>query len=144
MKTGSAGLTLLKGFEKCCLAAYLDGGGVWTQGWGHTGAGVDPCREWTQDEADSWLAKDLTEAETEINHVVAAPLNQNQFDALVCFVYNIGGGQFEKSTLLKYLNLQKYALANSEFLKWNHDNGIVSLGLTRRRQAERNLFLTPA
>lgn len=144
MKMGSAGLALLKGFEKCSLAAYLDSGGVWTQGWGHTGPDVDQCRLWTQDEADDHLAQDLRGPEATVNGYVTAPINQNQFDALVDFAYNVGTHALQGSTLLKYLNLQKYQLADSEFLKWNHDNGQIKLGLTRRRQAERALFLTPA
>lgn len=143
MKTGPAGLALLKGFEKCSLAAYLDGNNVWTQGWGHTGPDVDQCRLWTQDEADAHLATDLAHAEGAINQYVKAPLNQNQFDALVCLTYNIGTAAFHGSTLLKYLNLQKFQLADSEFLKWNHDAGKIVMGLVRRRQAERALFLSP-
>lgn len=144
MKMGSGGLALLKQFEGCDLTPYLDTGNVWTAGYGHTGSDIDQCKVYTQADADAWLAQDLHEAEACVNDYVTAPINQNQFDSLTDFVYNIGTHAFQGSTLLKYLNLQKYQLADSEFLKWNHDNGQIKLGLTRRRQAERALFLTPA
>lgn len=140
MRIGTPGLQLLESFEKCRLEAYQDGGGVWTIGWGHT-RGVKAGDTCNQAQADSWLMSDLTEAETAIDAAVKYPLNQNQFDALVCLVYNIGVEAFQKSTLLKYLNLNKMQMADSEFLKWNHDNGVVVLGLVRRRRAERALFL---
>lgn len=144
VKTGPNGIALLKQFEGCQLAPYLDTGGVWTVGYGHTGSDIDQCTVATQDQADAWLAQDLQRAEACVNGYVTAPINQNQFDALVDFAYNVGTHALQGSTLLKYLNLQKYQLADSEFLKWNHDNGQIKLGLTRRRQAERALFLTPA
>lgn len=146
MKIGPAGLRLLESFEKCRLVAYLDGGGVPTIGWGHT-RGVTLGETCTQAQADSWLLGDLTEAEDCISDKVTATLAQNQFDAVASLVYNIGGEQFAKSTLLKYLNQNKMQMAASEFLRWNHDNGVVVLGLVRRRKAERDLFVgqcTPA
>jgi lysozyme len=74
---------------------------------------------------------------------VKAPINQNQFDALVSFVYNVGAGNFAKSTLLKKLNKADYQGAGDEFLRWNRGGGKVLNGLIRRRDAERSLFLTP-
>lgn len=146
MKIGPAGLQLLESFEKCRLTSYRDGGGVPTIGWGHT-KGVVLGETCTQAQADSWLMSDLTEAEDCIIEKVGVPLAQNQFDALASLVYNIGGGHFATSTLLKYLNQNKMQMAASEFLRWNHDNGVVVLGLVRRRKAERDLFVgqcTPA
>lgn len=141
VRTQAPGLQLLESFEKCRLTAYLDGGGVPTIGWGHTQAVKmgDTC---SQAQADSWLLGDLTDAENAINSLVTVVLRQDQFDALACFVYNVGATQFAESHLLKYLNQNKPQLAASEFLRWNKDNGVVVLGLVRRRKAERDLFLS--
>lgn len=138
---GQLGLALLKSFEQCRLTAYLDGGGVPTIGWGHT-RGVNAGDTCTQAQADQWLVEDLVPAQGAVNHYVTAPINQNQFDALVCLAFNIGSGNFTSSTLLKYLNLQKYSLADSEFLKWNKVHGVIIAGLVRRRRAERELFMS--
>jgi len=143
MNMGPGGIALLKGFESCRLTAYQDGGGVWTIGWGQTGPAIVEGSTCTQDQADEWLAQGLQAISAAVTGYVTAPVNQNQFDALVDFAYNLGTDTFKGSTLLKYLNLQKYQLADSEFLKWNHIGGVISAGLTRRRQAERALFLSP-
>ena len=96
-----------------------------------------------QQEADDLLAVDLHHAETAIYKTVQAKLTQNQFDALVSLVYNIGGGAFSKSTVLRLLNLEDYEGAALAFLMWDKTNGEVNLGLQNRRQAEKLLFLTP-
>ena len=75
-----------------------------------------------------------------INKVVKVPLNQNQFDALVSFAYNIGNGNFNSSTLLRWLNQGNYKEASMQLLRWNKSKGIVLNGLTKRRKAEKALF----
>lgn len=144
MNIGTAGITLLQGFETLRLKAYKATPieRYFTIGWGHCGPDVKPDDAWTQDHADAQLVADLATAEGAVNRAVTAPLTQNQFDALVCLAFNIGVGAFEGSTLVKYLNLHKYQMADSEFLRWNKQAGVILIGLVRRRKAERALFLT--
>jgi GH24 family phage-related lysozyme (muramidase) len=84
---------------------------------------------------------DLHEAEEAVDRLVTAPLNQNEFDALVSFTFNLGEGNLKKSTLLKYLNQMRYEDAANEFPRWNRAGGQILPGLTRRREAEKRLFL---
>lgn len=96
----------------------------------------------TEVEAMELLRETLVNFEKCINKNVKVPLNQNQFDSLVSFVYNVGCGNFEKSTLLKKLNEEDYIGASDEFVRWNKANGVPLRGLTARRLAERDLFLS--
>src|SRR5208282_6189833 len=99
----------------------------------------------TQQDADRFLLGDLSVAETEVNKANDVNLNQNQFDALVSFCYNIGTTAYRDSTLLKDVNEQKYLDAADEFVKWVTDgDGHVIEGLVSRRRAERALFVAPA
>lgn len=143
-KTGQAGKALIKEFEGYRATAYICPAGVVTIGYGTTqilGKPVLLGMQITTDEADRFLEEDLKKFETSINKNVLVELTQNQFDALVAFVYNVGIGNFTKSTLLKKLNAGKISEAANEFLKWNKANKKVLAGLTRRRTAERELFL---
>ena len=139
----AAGLDLLKSFESCRLTAYLDGAGVVTLGWGHTGPDVSILDTCTQEQADAWLVEDVAHTETELGHMLIAPVTSNPFAALVCLGYNIGVGALHQSTLLKFVNDGDAAQAVEQFLRWDHIAGAESAGLLRRRQAERDLFLTP-
>lgn len=149
MKVSEKGRAFIQSFEKCRLTAYRDGGGVWTVGWGHTGPEVRPGFVVTQDQADLLFEDDLQYFECGVEDLVKVPISQDQFDALVSFAYNVGLDQDEDtraeglgdSTLLKYLNRGEYRNAAAEFLKWDHDNGKRVAGLTRRRIAERDMFL---
>jgi lysozyme len=134
------GLALIKEFEGCRLEAYQDSVGVWTIGYGHT-RGVTEGMTCTQEQADKWLDKDVCGAESAVMFWVEVALSSLQFDALVSFVYNLGPTKFRGSTLLQRLNERKYVHAADEFLRWNKAGGKVVAGLTRRRQAERELFL---
>ena len=87
------------------------------------------------------LETDLRESEISVSNLVRVGLNQNQFDALVSFTFNLGGGALRKSTLLRRLNASDFAGASKEFPKWNHIKGKESQGLTNRRLAEQKLFL---
>jgi len=140
LKTGEAGINLIKSHESLSLKAYLCPAGKLTIGWGHT-AGVQPNEAINEEEAETFLRADLASSEQVVNRVVNVPLTQNQFDALSSFCFNVGNGNFETSTLLKLLNEGKYADAAEQFLVWNHSNGHVLDGLTKRREAERELFL---
>lgn len=142
MQINSAGLSIIRRFEGLRLDAYADGGGVWTIGFGHT-RGVVRDDKTTSAGADIFLSHDLKDAEGAVNQLVFCELNPNQFSALVCLVFNIGEPQFATSTLLKLLNDGDTDGAAGEFHRWNHDNGKVESGLTRRRQAEEELFRRP-
>lgn len=141
MRLGAAGLTLLKEFEQCRLTAYQDERGVWTIGWGHTGLEVRQGLVWTQAQADAQFAIDIRErGELPVLRATDVPLTQNQFDALVCFTYNVGSDNARHSTLIAFVNARKWVQAADEFPRWNHTGGHISAGLTRRRAAERALF----
>lgn len=134
MKTSSKGINLIKSFEGCKLASYKCPAGVWTIGYGHT-SGVISGMKITQEQADYFLKQDLERYEGYVNNK-NLNLNQNQFDALVSFTYNCGNGNL--STLIKNRTLNQIADA---LLFYNKSNGKVLAGLTRRREAERKLFL---
>ena len=148
MQISENGLAMIRHWEGCRLAAYADGAGVWTIGFGTTrydgGAPVAAGDTCTQDEASSWLAGDAVSiAQEPVNKLVAVALTQNQFDALCDFTYNLGQGNLSESTLLRKLNAGDYAGAQAEFPRWNKVAGSPSQGLTNRRNAEANLFGTP-
>lgn len=132
---------VVREFEGLRLEAYLDTGGVWTIGYGHTGEEVRRGLTIDLAQAETWLTEDLREAEGYVSKLVKVGLTQNQFDALVSFVYNIGGTAFGYSTLLRKLNAGDYEGAANQLLRWNKDNGKVIRGLTNRRKRERELFL---
>lgn len=141
MRTGLAGISLIKSFETCKLEAYPDPRGVWTVGWGHTGPEVVQGLVWTQDQADAQLAVDLHWAEAGVTRTVDIAITQNEFDALVSFTFNVGVGSEAHSTLVRYLNAHNIFMAADQFLVWDKVNGVENAGLLRRRQAERQLFL---
>ncbi len=134
------GLHLLKSFEGLRLKAYLDAVGVWTIGYGTT-RGVRPGMQITEAEAEAFLRNDLRIFEQAVLSNVQAPLNSDQFSALVSFTYNVGAGALASSTLRRVLNQKDYQTAANEFLRWNKGGGRELAGLTRRRRAERALFL---
>jgi len=136
------GLSLTEQFEGCELTAYQDQVGVWTIGYGHTGADVTPGLTITQDQAQALLAQDVTSAAACVNSVVTVALTQDEFDALVDFVFNLGAGAFTGSTLLRDLNAGDFTATAAQFDLWDHAGGAVVAGLLRRRQAEEALFNT--
>jgi lysozyme len=129
------GLSLTEGFEGCKLTAYLDSKGVPTIGYGHT-AGVHLGMTCTPAQAESWLQQDIAWAADRVNADVLVPLTQNEFDALIDWVFNCGVGNFEHSTLLKLINKDDLTSAANEFAKWDEAGGVVIAGLLRRRMAE--------
>ena len=136
---GEKGLELIKSFEGLRLRAYLCPAKVWTIGYGHTGD-VRGGQVITQSQADDLLKQDLRRFEIAVRKLVKVPLTQNQFDALVSFAYNVGEAALSRSTLLRKLNAGDLAGTKLEFAKWNKGGGKVLAGLTRRRDAEANLF----
>lgn len=133
------GLALVKEFEGCELEAYLCPAGVWTIGYGHTFA-VEMGQVISETEAEALLREDLKQAEEAVDRLVTVPINENQFSALVSFVFNLGAGAFTNSTLLKKINAEEFDAAD-QLLRWNKAGDEELPGLTRRRHAERALFL---
>ncbi|MGL6025207.1 MAG: lysozyme [Cetobacterium sp.] len=140
MDMSQNGYKLIKKYEGLKLKAYLCPAKVWTIGYGTT-KGVKEGMIITEKEADSLLEKDVKFFQSKVKNLVKVGLNQNQFDALISFAYNVGHGALEKSTLLKKLNASNYVGASSEFLKWTKANGKTLVGLQRRRAEEMDLFL---
>lgn len=144
MNTSKAGLDLIKQFEGCRLKAYKCPADVWTIGYGHTSAAGSPKvtsgMTITQAQANKILAQDLGQYENAINDSAKVDLTQDQFDALVSFVYNVGIGAFQKSTLLKKLNAGQYDAVPAELMKWTKAGGKELPGLVRRRRAEAALW----
>ena len=139
MKISKNGLDLIKHFEGCELEAYKCPAGVWTIGYGHIKTAVEGMTI-TQHQADEMLIEEMNEYEGYINNSVRVDLTQNQFDAMVSWVYNLGSGNLNASTLLKVLNSGDYVGVPEQLLRWNKAGGRVLEGLTRRRQAEADLF----
>ena len=140
MKTSAEGLSLIKKFEGCELYAYQCSAGVWTIGYGHT-KDVEPGMQITKEDAEEMLVEELHEYESYINDFVTAPLSQNQFDALVSWVYNLGPANLKASTMLKVLNAGEYEDVPAQMKRWNKAGGKRLEGLIRRREAESLLFL---
>lgn len=141
MTTSKKGITMIKFFEGFRNKAYYDAVGVLTIGYGTT-AGVTKNMVITESQGEMMLQADVKKFEAAVMRNVKVALNQDQFDALVCFVYNLGEGNFKSSTLLKLLNQGRYDLVPDQFMRWNKAGGKVLNGLTKRRQAEATLFAT--
>jgi lysozyme len=136
----ASGLSLTEQFEGCRLTAYQDQVGVWTIGYGHTGLDVKPGLTITRDQAQILLTRDIECAATCVNTAVTVALTQQEFDALVDFVFNLGAGAFKGSTMLRCLNAGDFSGAADQFERWARAGGVVVAGLLRRRQAEEALF----
>jgi len=139
MKISSNGIELIKVFEGLELEAYKCAAGVWTIGYGHI-KGVHEGMNITEDTANKMLMEELVEYENYIDQAVTVPLAQCQYDAMVSWVYNLGNGNLTSSTLLKVLNSGDYDGVPAQMMRWNKAGGKVLEGLTRRRQAEADLF----
>lgn len=137
---GKDGLALTQSFEGCKLTAYQDVVGIWTIGYGHTGRDVYKGLTITQNQATALLLKDVQTSADCVNRLVGVPLQQDEFDALVDFVFNVGTGNFSTSTLLKLLNAGDFEGAAGQFERWDKAGGVVVAGLLRRRKAEEALF----
>ena len=147
MRTSENGVELIKRFEGLELEAYQDIAGIWTIGYGHTGPDVEPGMKISERDAEELLRRDLKPREQAVASAAKVPLNQNEFDALVSFVYNVGAAALRSSTALKRLNRGDRFGAAEALTWWNKATvgGVLRevLGLTRRRAMERALFLTP-
>jgi lysozyme len=137
------GIALIIRFEGLELKAYPDpgtGGEPITLGCGHTG-GIKLGDTCTEAEAMQWLREDCAEAEACIDSCVEPELTQNQRDALISLIYNIGCGNFKGSTMLRLLNAGNLNAAAGQFKRWNHAGHKEMPGLTKRRKAEADLFM---
>jgi lysozyme len=139
MKTSAEGVALIKKFEGCKLDSYLCSGDVWTFGYGHT-RGVKEGSSCTQEQAEEMLVEDLFEFEKYVHKFVNVSLDQNQFDALVSWTFNLGPTNLKESTLLKKINVQDFSAVPTEIKRWNRAGGEVVQGLVRRREAEALLW----
>tara|TARA_R100001198_G_C5196061_1_gene186891 strand:+ start:17 stop:517 length:501 start_codon:yes stop_codon:yes gene_type:complete len=139
MNISQEGIALIKKFEGCELEAYKCAAGVWTIGYGST-KGVKEGDTIKQEDADKLLTEEMSEYESYINDMVEADLKQNEFDALVSWVYNLGPSNLSSSTLLQRLNNKDWDDIPNQIKRWNKAGGVVKQGLIRRREAEALLF----
>ena len=139
LKTSQEGISLIKSFEGCELTAYRCSADVPTIGYGHT-VGVSDGDTCTQEEAETMLAEDLVEFEDYVKNYVESELQQNEFDALVAWTYNLGPANLKESTMLKELNSGNFEEVPRQMKRWNRAGGEVLDGLIRRREAESRLF----
>ena len=145
MNYSKNGLHLTENFEGLRLIAYPDpatNGDPWTIGYGHTGAEVHKGMTITQEQAEELLMQDVKKAAATVNAKVTTDITQEEFDALVDFVFNVGAGNFNASTLLKKVNSGDIQGAANEFLKWDMAAGKHMAGLLKRRHAEAEEFLS--
>lgn len=148
MKISENGLAMIESFEGCLLKASNKLDGVWTIGYGQTGSyygqKVRKGMTTTKALAHAWLRDhSIKTYENAVMKAVKVPINQNQFDALVSFAYNVGVGAMAGSTAVRKLNQGDYTGAADALTMWTQCNGKVLPGLVRRRKEERALFLTP-
>lgn len=150
-KTIAEGVALIKQWEGLYLTAYhgaADRPGLLTIGHGHTSAAGPPKvyagQKITEQQAETILKSDLSKVEDAVERLVKVPLNDHQFATLVSFVFNVGEGNFRKSTLLKKLNAKDYDAVPSELMKWTMANGKRVQGLANRRAAEAGLWVKGA
>ena len=132
---------LIKKSEGLRLEAYKDVGGLLTIGYGHLLLKTEPFRRITQLEANALLEKDIEKADAVIQRYVKVPLKDTQRAAILSLIFNIGGGNFVKSTLLKKLNAGDYAAAAENFDKWVYVQSKIIPGLVKRRKEEKQIFL---
>jgi len=154
MKMSENGLELLKEWEGFKLRMYKDSAGLPTIGVGHLitkseqasgqitieGVAVAYANGLTDQQVLDLLSQDVKPAEQAVTNGVKVALNQNQFDALVSFTFNVGNGAFNGSTLLKVLNQGNYSQVPDQLRRWNKAGGQVVQGLVNRRQNEINLW----
>lgn len=144
MKISENGVDLITEFEGYVGSAYIDPVGIWTIGFGSTYIFGRPVRRGDvvdEDQALAALVDDVKKFLAQVEDFIQVVIGQNQIDAVACFIYNIGPEAFKRSTLLKLMNEGDMRGAAKQFLRWNRAGNKVMAGLTRRRQAEMELFL---
>lgn len=144
----AAGLDLIRQFESLKLESYRCPAGIWTIGYGHTGPDVKPGQRVSAAQAEALLARDVARFAADVERLLTAPACDNQFGAMVSLAFNIGSGNFARSSVLRLHNAGNEAGAAAAFALWNKATGSDGVkrelkGLTRRRAAEAALYLTP-
>lgn len=144
MKASQKGVDLIKSFEGLRLTSYLDSVQVWTIGYGSTmyenGSKIKIGDIINQAAAERLLMWEVNNKSVPIENLI---VNQNQFDALVCFAYNLGVGALLKSTLLKKVKANPNDVTiRDEFMKWVNAGGKPLAGLVKRRKKEAELYFT--
>ena len=146
MNVDARGIILIKSFEGLRLKAYPDpgtGGDPWTIGYGHTGSDVYPGLKITEVQAEALLRKDLARFERGVDRLIeGAFTSQAQFNAMVSLAYNIGLGGFQRSSVLRHHRAGNKLRAAASFLLWVKAAGRTMKGLVRRRNAERQMYLS--
>jgi lysozyme len=142
-----AGLDLIKSFEGCNLKAYQDVAGIWTIGYGHI-RGVQEGMGITQEQATEFLQQDMSDTEAfVVSATSSVPTTNNQYAAMVSLCFNIGAGNFQTSSVLRFHLAKNNNSAANSFLLWDkaHVDGqlVVVKGLLNRREKEKELYLLP-
>ncbi len=144
MKINQAGLRLIKKYEGFRSIAYRDAVGVWTIGYGHTSMAGSPHvskgLKITRQQGEQMLATDIEKFSHQIRPLIKVKLTDNQFSALVSFAYNVGVGNFKRSSVLRAVNARRFDRVPSRLSLWVKAGGKTLKGLVRRRASEGNLF----
>lgn len=142
-KVISLAAEFIEPFEGVRLRSYKDSGGVWTIGIGAVGPGIKEGTVWTERQVIERFKEDLDERYEQMIRLLSdSPTTDNQGAAMLSLLFNIGSGNFKSSTVLREHRLKKYDRAANAFLMWNKAGGVVIGGLVRRRQAEKQLYLS--
>lgn len=139
------GIDLIKRFEGFSRAVYFCPAGYPTIGYGHVVKdGEDFSNGIMEGEAEELLRQDAVIAERAVLRLINVPLTDGQFDALVSFTYNLGGGALQRSTLRRKINCEEHAEVPEQFMRWVWAGGRKLKGLVRRREAESRLYINPS
>lgn len=147
VECNAEGIALIKEFEGLRLEAYRCPAMKWTIGYGHTGSNIKEGSTITETIANRLLRSDIDNIHIKLKSMIKTPLNENQWSAIVCLVFNVGIYAFQKSRLLKCINANQPNCVREEWIAWCHykefwsGKMIESDGLKRRRKAEYELFI---
>lgn len=141
MRISDRGLALIKQYEGFSATAYTCPAGYLTIGYGHIVKAGEP-RQITEVQAEQFLRHDVTVAEQAVKRLILTNINQDQYDALVSFTFNLGAGALQRSTLRACVNRSDHTGAASQFGRWIYGGGRKLKGLIHRRNAEKSLYLT--
>lgn len=142
MRTGSAGLNLIKRFEGFSATPYLCPANIWTIGYGHVILAHERelLTQVGEAQAERLLVQDVYAAERAVKSLITIQLRQSQFDALVCFTFNLGSGTLQRSTLRRVINRGEEEAVAGQWKRFVWAGGRKLSGLVRRREAELALY----
>ncbi len=140
MRISREGLILIRDFEGFYPVPYRCPAGLWTVGYGHVLAPHEPIETITRSQAEVLLAADVRRSEWSVSALVNVAITQSQFDALVSFVFNVGAGAFERSTLRRVVNREDHEAVPGQLMRWVYARGRKLPGLVRRRFEESMLY----